>query len=166
MKTLIALSFAFSLMLFLSFNNLTAQNAQTTVQNPTANSSAPACKGASKNPDILIVTGKILDAETKEPIKNAKINFDKFGEELLQATLDEKGNYALALNKREIGSPVRIVFKINGYKRYIIKSVDKTKTNLDADIYLEPMDSDAKSNAKIKYVMSDDPYNTMVIKMQ
>jgi len=44
--------------------------------------------------------------------------------------------------------------------------VDKAQTYLDADIFLQPTDSDEKSNANIKYIMSDDPFNTMVIKMQ
>ena len=113
-----------------------------------------------------MVTGKIIDAVTKKPVGNAKINFDKFGEELLQASIDDNGNYALALNKKELGEPIRIVFKIAGYKRYALKNIDKTQTYLDADIFLQPMESDEKSNANIKYIMNDDPFNTMVIKMQ
>jgi hypothetical protein len=166
MKTLFAFALIINLMLFASLNTLVAQSSQTIGGDNSSNFGQSPKNEVVKNPDILIVTGKILDGETKEPIKDAKINFDKFGEELLQATLDGKGNYALALNKKEIGQPIRIVFKINGYKRYVIKSVDKNKNYLDADIYLEPTESSAKSNAKIKYVMSDDPYNTMVIKMQ
>ncbi|MCX6198501.1 MAG: hypothetical protein NTY88_04650 [Bacteroidetes bacterium] len=76
------------------------------------------------------------------------------------------GNYAIALNKKELGEPVRVIFKVAGYKRYVVKNIDKQATYLDADIFLQPMESDEKSNANIKYIMGDDPFNTMVIKMQ
>ena len=48
----------------------------------------------------------------------------------------------------------------------MVKNIDKNATYLDADIFLQPMESDEKSNASIKYIMNDDPFNTMVIKMQ
>ena len=167
MKTRILLALGVSLLLLLQLSNVTAQGGQSIGGQTEYTSPPPAVSTeAGKNRDILIVTGKIVDAGTKQPIKNAKINFDMFGEELLHASLDADGNYALALNKKELGQPIRLVFKINGYKRFVIKSVDKNKTNLTADIYLEPLDSDEKSNAKIKYTLRDDPFNTMVIKMQ
>ena len=70
------------------------------------------------------------------------------------------------MNKKELGEPIRVIFKINGYKKYMIKSIDKTRSYVDADIFLQPMESDEKSSANVKYIMSDDPFNTMVIKMQ
>ena len=163
-KTILALSAGF--LLSLVCGNLSAQNTLTAGQTNLTAGPQAVTNHAVTNPDVLVVTGKIIDAVTRKPIGNAKINFDKFGEELLQASIDEKGNYALALNKKELGEPVRVIFKIAGYKRYVIKSVDKTQTYLDADIFLQPVDSDEKSNANVKYIMNDDPFNTMVIKMQ
>ena len=165
MKTKITLSLIFSFLLALACGNLFSQTAPETGTTTIATEPCTMV-GAANCKDILVVTGKILDAETKEPVKNAKINFDKFGDEVLQASLDEKGNYLLTLNKKAMGEPVRIVFKISGYKRYVVKSVDRKATQMHADIFLQPLGSDDKSDAKIKYTMRDDPFNTMVIKMQ
>lgn len=118
------------------------------------------------NPNVLVLTGRIIDAETGKPVTNAKINFDKFGDELLQASMDDKGNYAIALNKSELGEPIRVIFKVQGYKRYVVKSVDKSINFVDADIFLEPVETAEKSNANIKYQLNDDPFNPLVIKMQ
>ncbi|MBP6732947.1 MAG: hypothetical protein KA149_12855 [Chitinophagales bacterium] len=163
-KTILTLSVAF--LLAFVCGNLSAQNTSTTGKTTLTATTQAVTNHAVTNPDVLVVTGKIIDAVTKLPISNAKINFDKFGEELLQASIDEKGNYALALNKKELGEPIRLMFKIQGYKRFTIKNVDKTQTYVDADIFLQPMDSDEPSEATIKYKLSDEPFNTMVIKMQ
>lgn len=146
--------------------NLSAQSTTSCYKSAIPSTTQAVVNTAIANQDILVISGKIMDAVAKQPIANAKINFDKFGEELLQASIDEKGNYALALNKKELGEPIRVIFKIQGYKRYVIKNIDKAQTYLDADIYLQPAESDEKSIADIKYIMSDDPFNTMVIKMQ
>jgi len=163
-KTILTLSVGF--LLSLVCGNLSAQNTLTAGKTNLTAGPQSVTNHAITNPDVLVVTGKIIDAVTKLPISNAKINFDKFGEEMLQASIDDKGNYALALNKKELGEPIRVIFKIAGYKRYVIKSVDKNQTYVDADIFLQPMESDEKSNATVKYIMSDDPFSTMVIKMQ
>ena len=145
--------------------NLSAQDVQKDDASLSAGPQA-VTNHAVTNPDVLVVTGKIIDAVTKLPIANAKINFDKFGEELLQASIDNKGNYALAMSKKELGEPVRVIFKVAGYKRYVIKKINKSSSYVDADIYLQPLDSNEKSAAQVKYIMNDDPFNTMVIKMQ
>ena len=166
MKTIIQTT----LILFLSFfgvcGNLSAQTAPKAKKASLNGGPQSVTNTAVTNPDVLVITGKIVDASTGKPVTNAKIAFDKFGEELLQASIDDEGNYAIALNKKELGEPIRMIFKVAGYKRFVIKSVDKQATYLDADIFLQPLESDEKSNANIKYTMSDDPFNTMVIKMQ
>ncbi len=144
-------------------------NAQSTKKagEPTLTTSPQAVTNtAVTNPDVLVLTGKILDAQTGKPVLNAKINQESFGEEVLQASIDEKGNYALALSKKELGEPVRVIFKITGYKRYVVKNLDKSATYVDADIFLQPMESEEKSNATIKYKMDDNPFNPLVIRMQ
>lgn len=163
-KTILTLSVGF--LLALVCGNLSAQSTLTAGKTNLTAGPQAVTNNAIANPDVLVITGKIMDAETKQPIVNAKINFDKFGEELLQASIDDKGNYAIALNKKELGEPVRVIFKVAGYKRYVIKSIDKVQTYVDADIFLQLMESEEKSNANIKYQMNDDPFNTMVIKMQ
>jgi hypothetical protein len=165
MKTKTILTLGVGFLLAFVCGNLSAQNTSTAGKTKLSGPQSVA-NNAITNPDVLVVTGKIIDAVTGHPISNAKINFDKFGEELLQASVDDNGNYALALNKKELGEPIRVVFKVGGYKRYAIKNIDKGKTYIDADIFLQPINSGEKSDANIKYIMRDDPFNTMVIKMQ
>ncbi len=166
MKSKTILTFSVGFLLAFVCGNLSAQNTSTTGKTTLTANTQAVTNHAITNPDVLVVTGKIIDAVTKLPISNAKINFDKFGEELLQASIDEKGNYAIALNKKELGEPIRLMFKVQGYKRFTIKNVDKGQTYVDADIYLQPMESSEPSEADVKYKLNDDPFNTMVIKMQ
>ena len=153
-------------LLALVCGNLYAQNTSTAGETNSTTTTQAITNRAVNNPDVLVVTGKIVDAVTHKPIANAKIDFEKFGDELLQASIDSKGNYAIALSKKELGEPIRVIFKIAGYKRYTIKNIDKTQTYIDADIFLQPMDSEEKSAANVKYSLSNDPFNTMVIQMQ
>jgi hypothetical protein len=115
------------------------------------------------NPNLVVITGRVIDASTKEPITDAKINFDKFGEELVSAAIDHEGNYALALDKREIGSTIRIIFKIEGYQRYVAKAMKINKPIQDLDLLLRP-DSYAAITATTQYSLSSDAFNTLVIK--
>ncbi len=163
-KTILTLSVGF--LLSLVCGNLSAQNTLTAGNTNLTAGPQAVTNHAITNPDVLVITGKIVDAVTKLPVANAKINFDKFGDELLQASIDDKGNYALALNKKELGEPIRVIFKIAGYKRYVIKSFDKKETYVDADIFLQPMDSEEKSSADVKYIMNDNPFSSLVIQMQ
>ena len=116
------------------------------------------------HPDLMVITGRIMDAETQLPITDAKINFDKFGDELVNAAIDKYGNYALAINTKEVGEQVRIIFKIEGYQRYTAKAVKCDKPYVDLDLNLWPDGSKEASNASIKYTLNDDPFNTLVIK--
>jgi len=166
MKTKMTLTLGLGFLLALVCGNLSAQNTPTTGNSSPTTSPQVVANSVVTNPNILIVTGRIVDAQTGKPIENAKINFDKFGDEMVQASIDEKGNYALALNKLELGEPIHVIFKINGYKRYTVKNIDKTKTYVDIDVYLQPMDSEEKSNGNITYKMDDSPFNPLVIQMQ
>ena len=114
--------------------------------------------------DLMVITGKIVDADTYQPITDAKINFDKFGDELVNAAIDKEGNYALAIKKTEVGEQVRIIFKIEGYQKYVAKSVRTNSPVVDLDLYLRADESKDASTARVKYALSDDPFNTLVIK--
>ncbi len=165
MKTKTNLILGLTTLLAVLCGNLSAQNAtslgQASVKAPVATvNNAPA------NQDVLVVTGRIIDNDTKQPIKNARINFNKFGEELLHASIDDNGNYSIVLNKKELGEPIRVIFKIAGYKRFVVKSVSKSISNLTADLFLEPEESDNKSSGTVQFKMDDSPFNTTVIKMQ
>lgn len=121
---------------------------------------------ASSDANVLIISGKILNAATLQPIGKTKINLDKFGDELIQASIDKNGNYALALKKDELGEPVRITFKIPGYKKFVAKNIDKSQSFIDINILLEPESSTAKSSAQIVYKMSSDPFNPLVLRFE
>lgn len=162
MKTKNILTLGLGLLLTTFCGNLFAQEAPTIGSTPALN--APAT--TSTNQDVLVMTGRIIDAESKEPIKNAKINFDRFGEELMHASIDDAGNYSIVLNKKELGEPIRVIFKIAGYKKFVVKNVRKSVNHVSADLFLEPEETATKSNANVKFIMDDSPFNTTVIKMQ
>jgi hypothetical protein len=164
MKTKITFILALSLLLTAKCGNLFAQEAPTIGSSAPLNA-APAANNTANNQDVLVVTGRIIDAESREPIKNTKINFDRFGEELLHASIDDNGNYSIVLNKKELGEPIRVIFKIAGYKKFVVKGVKKSANHVNADLFLEPEETAAKSNANIKFV-DDSPYNVTVIKLQ
>ncbi|MFN8297808.1 MAG: hypothetical protein U0T75_01785 [Chitinophagales bacterium] len=165
MKTKTAYILSLGFLLALVCGNLSAQNTQQTGDSVTT--AAPQAATTTANRDILVVTGRIFDAGTHTAISNAKLNFDKLGDEVLQASVNEQGHYAIALDKKALGEPIRLVFKVAGYKRYVVKNLGKVKSNyVDVDVYLEPMESNEKSTAKIKYEMNDDPFNPLVIKME
>ena len=121
---------------------------------------------ASSDANVLIVSGKILNANTMQPIGKAKINLDKFGYELMQASIDRNGNYALALKKSELGEPIRITFKIPGYKKFVAKNIDKNQSFVDINILLEPETSTIKSTGNVVYKLSSDPFNPMVFRFE
>lgn len=101
-----------------------------------------------------------------QPIGKAKINLDKFGDELMQASIDRNGNYALALKKSELGEPIRITFKIPGYKKFVAKNIDKNQSFVDINILLEPETSTIKSTGNVVYKLSSDPFNPMVFRFE
>lgn len=161
-KTMLTLGLGF--LLALACGNLSAQT--TSTGSSSSSETQAVVNSAVSNPNVLVVTGRIINAETRKPIKHTDLNFDKFGDEVLKASIDENGNYALALNKQAMGEPIRLVFRIPGYKRYIAKNIDKTKTYVDIDVYMYPLESEEKSEGEVTYQMNDSPFNPLVIKMQ
>lgn len=119
---------------------------------------------AANHPDMMVISGRIVDAETYQAITDAKINFDRFGDELVNAAIDKDGNYALALNKKEMGEQIRVIFKIDGYQKFIAKSIRTSSPMVGLDLYLKADESKESSTATVKYVLNDDPFNTLVIK--
>lgn len=154
----------FLLGLTIASSQISAQTVSTTKTVKLLSSTQAVMNSVVNNPDMMVITGRIVDAETQLPITNAKINFDKFGDELVNAAIDKQGYYALAINKKEVGEQIRVIFKIEGYQRYIAKSIKCDKSYVDLDLNLWPDDSKQVSTANIKYTLSDDPFNTLVIK--
>lgn len=114
------------------------------------------------NPNVIVISGKLIDASNSKPITNAKINFDKVGSGVVNAAVDKDGNYALAINKDLIKNHATLSFKIDGYNDLKINRVNVKRELQQMDVRLLPIESHESPN--VKYVLSDDPYNTLVIK--
>ncbi len=114
------------------------------------------------NPNVVVISGKLIDASNSKPITNAKINFGKMGSAVVNAAVDKDGNYALAINKDVIKNHATLSFKIDGYNDLEIKRVNTKRELQQMDVRLLPIETHEVPN--VKYVLSDDPYNTLVIK--
>ena len=156
-------SFALGLGLILGVfgNQLSAQETAKTTDSTTPEA---VIAEAGKNSDLLIITGTLYNAKTGMPIEDIRMNLEKFGDELHEASMDKSGSYAISLIKEELGGPTRIIFKIPGYKKFIAKHIDKSAKNLAMDIYLEPEAEEGKSTSKITYSFVNDGFNTMIVK--
>lgn len=115
------------------------------------------------NKDVLIITGKLIDAVSNTPITNAKINFDSFGEEISFAAIDKDGNYTIALNKDISGKIMRIMFKVKGYNQYSLKTVKTDAQQLSLNLKLMPEGSGNKSDADAKYIINSDESGKLTI---
>jgi len=114
------------------------------------------------NPNVVVVSGKLIDASNSKPITNAKINFDKVGTGVVNAAVDKDGNYAVAINKDLVKNHASLSFKIDGYNDLKINRINVKRDLQQMDIRLLPVETHETPN--VKYVLSDDPYNTLVIK--
>jgi HSP20 family molecular chaperone IbpA len=156
-------SFALGLGLILGVfgNTASAQEAAKTTDLSTSKAVATTVA----NPNFLVVTGTVYNAKTKLPITDTRINLDKFGEELEQASMDNTGNYLMSLKKDELGEPTRIIFKVPGFKKFIAKNIDMTANAVNIDIYLEPEDEAGKSTSKVtySYELNSDAFNTVIV---
>lgn len=154
MKKLILSLFAF-LMTFTMFG-------QGKYSNTLLSASEIVLAAVNGNPNAIVITGKLLDANTSQPITNAKLNFSKMGQELFNAAVDANGNYAVALNKDEFGKNASLMMKIAGYEDFKMKKLKKSSAVQHIDLRLVP--DDINQPTLVKYQLSDDPYNTLVIK--
>lgn len=104
--------------------------------------------------DVLIIKGKIVDASNNLALGTSTINFDKFGDELLLADLDEQGNYLLVFDKNELGFPMRMNFQIEGYEKFTAKKINLKEDFVKLDIALIPEntpDIPAYNEASVKW---------------
>ncbi len=158
MKTLRTALLSFCLLGGLFGQNLMAQS-QSDITNLLPSTQA-VMNAVVSNPNLVIVTGRIVDALTNLPITDAKINFSKFGTELVNAAIDKNGNYALALDKTKLGDQIKLLFNVEGYDNFVAKALSKVAPIVDVDLRLTP----SSNNTTYKYTLSDDPFNKLVIK--
>jgi len=137
-------------------------NAQTSFSSQLVPATQAVLNSVVNNPSVMVITGKLIDAATSLPISNASVNFSKLSEGLVNAAVDKNGNYALAINKDLVNSSIKLMFKIVGYEDFEVKHVKKNQAFVDMDVRLLPDES--KQPTVVKYVLGDDPFNTLVIK--
>ena len=70
------------------------------------------------NPNVIIITGKLLNAATSNPITDANVKLSNVSKGLLNAAVDKNGNYALALDKDLVTASTGLTFKIEGYEDF------------------------------------------------
>ena len=114
------------------------------------------------HPDVIIITGRLIDVASSNPIANAKLNVAQLGEGIINAAVDEKGNYALAIDKSKVDAKSKLVFKVNGYDASAPKRIRKDIAFVDMDVRLTPDESSQPLSGK--YVMNDEPFSPLVIK--
>ena len=66
------------------------------------------------------------------------------------------------LRRRGASALGRAGLNIEGYEDFTVKKIKRTQAYVDMDIRLLPDES--KQPTVVKYVLNDDPYNTLVIK--
>lgn len=114
------------------------------------------------NPNVIIITGKLVNASTSSPITDAIVKLANVSKGLLNAAVDKNGNFALALDKDAITPSTGLTFKIEGFEDYTVKKIKRNQAFVEMDIRLLP--DETKQPTVVKYVLTDDPYNTLVIK--
>lgn len=115
-----------------------------------------------KQPNALVVTGKLYNAASGKVISDAKLNLSKLNAGVLAAAVDKDGNYAVALNKDLVNQNTTLTFMIDGYKDIKLKKIKMNKDHYVQDVRISP--EEKKDPTVIRYVLSDDPFNTLVIK--
>ena len=115
-----------------------------------------------RHPNALVVSGKLYNAANGKIISDAKLNLSKLNAGVLAAAVDKDGNYAVALNKDLVNQNTTLTFMIDGYKDIKLKKVKMNKDHYVQDVRISP--EEKKDPTVIRYVLSDDPFNTLVIK--
>lgn len=112
--------------------------------------------------DVIILTGRLIDVVNYSPIVNAKLNLSEMGAGIINAAVDENGNYALALDKNVVNASSRIEFKVNGYETVSKKLRKKSADYIDMDVRLQPDES--QQPVVVRYSMGNDPFSPLVMK--
>ena len=112
----------------------------------------------------MVITGKLINADNKQPITNAKINYDSFGDEICYAAIDKDGNYTLVLDKAKSGKVLRILFQIKGFNQYTLKTLKNDAQQLALDLMLTPEGSKDKSIGDARYLIDADESGKLTIK--
>lgn len=158
MKTYV---FLFMALLIASGTNLFAQSVKEPNRHKTPQEVANLL---TTNPNAIILTGKVIDIVNHHAITNGEISLSGAGKELIDATVDHNGIYAIALDKSELRFPIHVKIRIEGYKKFIIKDLMPTSDVIYSDILLTPeQDVYYHDEPSKKILMTDDPFTKLII---
>lgn len=101
-----------------------------------------------QNPDLFVIRGTIQDAYSQRAIGNDQIGFNDFGPEILMADLDDRGNFVMVFDRTKVSFPMRMKFKIDGYKKFVARGIDPDENEAWLDIDLEPVDRTAPADER------------------
>jgi hypothetical protein len=76
----------------------------------------------------LVVSGRVLDQDTKKPIKGANVKID--GADVFVAT-DKNGSYSISVPERYQNSSLQLLVSYLGYEDGVINNIDQSKTSVN-----------------------------------
>jgi hypothetical protein len=117
--------------------------------------------------DVLILKGKLVEAETLKPIQQSIVNLDLEESGMLLFDMDEKGNYLMVFNKEHLSFPFKMSFNFEGYEDFEAKKITAKDDFVKMDIELEPIkeQSTVQIPTKMKKWESNAVVSTTIIKM-
>jgi len=149
---LMALGFAFSL------------QAQQSPTPPMGSEIQQVAASLTRNGTAIVITGTIKDLLQNKYITNAQISLSGFGRELIDASVDNIGHYAIALDKSQLKFPITLKIHIKGYKKFVIRDLNPTADVIYADINLVPEpDMFYRDEPNKKVLMTDEPFSSLII---
>jgi hypothetical protein len=75
----------------------------------------------------LVIKGRVLDEDTKKPIKGATVRID--GSDAMALT-DKFGNYSLIVPERFLNAGLQLVITSKGYSDGLVNNIDQTKPSV------------------------------------
>lgn len=100
--------------------------------------------------DVLILKGKLIDAESLNPIQQSVINLDVEKSGMLLFDMDENGNYLMVFNKENLSFPFKLSFDFEGYENFEAKKITYKEDFVKMDIELTPMEQGKTIQAEKK----------------
>lgn len=117
--------------------------------------------------DVLILKGKLVEAETLKSIQQSIVNLDLKESGMLLFDMDENGNYLMVFNKEQLSFPFKMSFNFEGHENFEAKKITAKDDFVKMDIELEPIKEQRMVNtqAKMKKWESNAVVSTIVVKM-
>jgi hypothetical protein len=76
----------------------------------------------------MVVNGRVLDQDTKKPIKGATVKID--GADVF-ATTDKNGSYSISIPERYQNTSLQLLISYLGYGDGVVNNIDQSKTSVN-----------------------------------